>query len=80
MNNKFENEKSQRKNPKGPLWHDRTLHKNTGLNLCLSIYIKSLVFVFVQSVYVVFLLNKAIPIPLSGHMGSRKTYNQCKDL
>ena len=58
MNNKFENEKLQRKNPKGPLWHDRTLHKNTGLNLCLSIYIKSLVSVFVQSVYVVFLLNK----------------------
>ena len=26
MNNKFENEKSQRKNPNGPLWHDRTLH------------------------------------------------------
>ena len=24
MNNKFENEKSQRKNPKGPIWHDHS--------------------------------------------------------
>ena len=33
-----------------PPWHDRTrLHKNTGLTLYLSIYIKSLVSVFIYS-------------------------------
>ena len=51
----------RRKNLKGPPWYDKTLHKNTGLYLCLSIYIISIVFVLGQSIkfYVVFLLNKA---------------------
>ena len=47
----------RRKNLKGPPWYDKTLHKNTGLNLCLSIYIIGIV--LGQSIYVVFLLNKA---------------------
>ena len=47
-------EKRKGKTPKG------LLHKNTGLNLYyLCIHIKSLVSFLVQSVYVVFLLNKA---------------------
>ena len=54
----------RRKNLKGPPWYDKTLHKNTGLNLCLSIYIISIVFVLGQSIYVVFLLNKAEEILL----------------
>ena len=58
MNNKFENEKVQRKNSKGPPWYDRTLLENTGLNLCLSIYIKSLVSVFIYTVYLCCLLIK----------------------
>ena len=49
----------QRKNLKRPPWYDKTLHKNTGLNLCLSIYIISIESVLVQSIYVVFLLQKA---------------------
>ena len=49
----------RRKNLKGPPWYDKTLHKNIGLYLCLSIYIISIVFVLGQSICVVFLLNKA---------------------
>ena len=53
-------EKCKEKTPKG------LLHKNTGLNLChLCIHIKSLVSFLVQSIYVVFLLNKAEEIFLS---------------
>ena len=53
-------EKRKEKTPKG------LLHKNTGLNLChLCIHIKSLVSFLVQSIYVVFLLNKAEEIFLS---------------
>ena len=52
MNNKFENETAQRKNSQGPPWYDRTLRKNIGLNLCLSIlYIKRQVSVFIYSLF-----------------------------
>ena len=58
VNFKMENRK--KKTPKD------LLHKNTGLNLChLCIHIKSLVSFLVQSIYVVFLLNKAEEIFLS---------------
>ena len=46
MNNKFENENEEEKLFKKSLL-DRTLHKNTGLNLCFSVDIKSLVFVYI---------------------------------
>ena len=55
MYNKLENEKARRKNSQGPPWYDRTLHKNTGLNLCLSIYIKSLVY----SLFMLFFIKQA---------------------
>ena len=53
--------KHEEKIPNGSLM-DRILHNNTGLNLCLSIYIKSLVSVFIYSLFMLswlFLLNKA---------------------
>ena len=42
MNNKFENENEEENTLKKRLL-DRTVYKNTGPNLCLSIHIKSLV-------------------------------------
>ena len=47
MNNKFENENEEQKLFKKSPLLDRTLHKNTGPNLCFSLYIKSLVFVYI---------------------------------
>ena len=66
----------RRKNLKGPPWYDKTLHKNTGLYLCLSIYIISIVFVLGQSIkfYVVFLLNKAEEIFLRFFCKKKKTF------
>ena len=47
MINKFENENEKEKLFKQKRFLDRTLHENTGPNLCFSLYyIKSLVFVF----------------------------------
>ena len=53
MNNKFENVNEEEKLFKKRLL-DRTLPKNTGLDLCLSIYIKTLVYIFIK-----FLIIKA---------------------
>ena len=62
-------EKRTEKTPKG------LLHKNTGLNLChLCIHIKSLVSFLVQSIYVVFLLNKAEEIFLRFFLPKKKTF------
>ena len=70
-------EKRKEKTPKG------FLHKNTGLNLCyLCTHIKSLVSFLVQSIYVVFLLNKAEEIFLcffckkkkKSHSSTHQTY------
>jgi len=46
MNNKFENENEEEKLFKKRLL-DRTPHKNTGPDLCLSTYIKTLVYIFI---------------------------------
>ena len=47
MINKFENENEKEKLFKQKRFLDRTLHENTGPKLCFSLYIKSLVFVFI---------------------------------
>ena len=47
MINKFENENEKEKLFKQKRFLDRTLHDQTGPNLCFSLYIKSLVFVFI---------------------------------
>jgi len=46
MNNKFEIENEEEKLFKKRLL-DRTLHENTGLNLCFSLYIRTLAFIFI---------------------------------
>ena len=46
MNDKFENKNEEEKLFKKSLL-DRALHANTGPNLCFSIDIKSLVFVYI---------------------------------
>ena len=47
MINKFENENEKEKLFKQKRFLDRTLHDHTGPNLCFSLFIKSLVFVFI---------------------------------
>ena len=65
MNNKFENEKEWRKkDPRASLIRiEHFTRLNTGLNLFLSVYIESLVSVFVQPIYIycLLILNKAEP-------------------
>ena len=46
MNNEFENENEEEK-PFNKRLLDRALHENTKPNLCFSVYIKNLVFVFI---------------------------------
>ena len=48
MNNTFENENEEKTLKR---LHVRALHRNTGLNLVLSIYAKSLVSVFIYSLF-----------------------------
>ena len=52
MNNELENEIEEEKLFKKRLL-DRTLYVNTGPNLRFSIYIKSLVFVFIQKLIII---------------------------
>lgn len=49
-NNAFENEKVEKKKTL-ERFPDRTPHKNTGLNLCLPLYIKSLLSFFIYSLF-----------------------------
>ena len=46
MINKFENENEKEKLFKQKRFLDRTLHENTGPNLCFSLHIKSLVWLY----------------------------------
>ena len=50
-NNAFENEKVEKKKKTLEGFPDRTPHKNTGLNLCLPLYIKSLLSFFIYSLF-----------------------------
>ena len=56
MNNTFENEMKEKKTIER--LPDSTLQINTGLNLCLFVYIKSVESVFIYSLFICWLIIK----------------------